>query len=51
MSEKGPSPEFKKKILEEVKRLTDAGEEEEANNLLKVYFPDEHSDTETDSSS
>ena len=49
MSEKGPSSEFKKKILEEVKRLADAGKGQESNDLLKAYFPEEYSDTETDS--
>ena len=36
----GPSTEFKKKILEEVKKLSDKGESTEAYELFKVYFPD-----------
>ncbi len=36
----GPSTEFKKRILEEVKKLSDKGERIEAYELFKVYFPD-----------
>ena len=35
----GPSTEFKKRILEEVKKLSDKGERLEAYELFKVYFP------------
>ena len=38
--EEGSSPEFKKKILEEVKKLTNHGKHKEASELFKIYFPD-----------
>jgi len=36
----GPSTEFKKRILEEVKKLCEKGEHTEAYDLFKVYYPD-----------
>jgi hypothetical protein len=33
------SPEFKKKILEEVRRLTNHGKHKEASELFNIYFP------------
>ena len=35
-----PSEEFKKRILEEVKNLTNKGRHQEALELYKTYFPD-----------
>ena len=40
MDGEGSSPEFKKKILEEVKKLTNHGKHKEASELFKIYFPD-----------
>jgi hypothetical protein len=39
MGGEGSSPEFKKKILEEVKKLTDQGKHKEASELFNIYFP------------
>jgi hypothetical protein len=39
MGGEGSSTEFKKKILEEVKKLTDQGKHLEASELFKIYFP------------
>ena len=39
MDGEGSSPEFKKKILEEVKKLTNHGKHKEASELFKIYFP------------
>ena len=33
------SIEFKKKILEEVKKLTNHGKHKEASELFSIYFP------------
>ena len=33
------STEFKKKILDEVKKLTNHGKHKEANELFNTYFP------------
>ena len=33
------STEFKKKILEAVKKLTDHGKHKEASELFEIYFP------------
>ena len=33
------STEFKKKILEEVKKLTNQGKHKEASELFNIYFP------------
>jgi hypothetical protein len=33
------SIEFKKKILDEVKRLTNHGKHKEASELFEIYFP------------
>jgi hypothetical protein len=33
------STEFKKKILEEVKKLTNNGKHKEASELFDIYFP------------
>ena len=35
-----PSEEFKKRILEEVKNLTNKGRHQEALELYKTYFPE-----------
>jgi hypothetical protein len=40
MGGEGSSTEFKKRILEEVKKLTDHGKHKEASELFKIYFPD-----------
>ena len=40
MDGEGSSPEFKKKILEEVKKLTNHGKHKEASELFQIYFPD-----------
>jgi|TARA_B100001094_G_C18177122_1_gene798539 hypothetical protein len=37
----GPSKEFKDRILEECKRLNNAGEHIEASHLFRTYFPEE----------
>jgi hypothetical protein len=39
MGGEGSSTEFKKKILEEVKKLTNHGKHKEASELFKIYFP------------
>jgi hypothetical protein len=39
MGGEGSSTEFKKKILEEVKKLTNYGKHKEASELFKIYFP------------
>jgi hypothetical protein len=39
MGGEGSSTEFKKKILEEVKKLTNQGKHKEASELFKIYFP------------
>ena len=39
MGGEGSSTEFKKKILEEVKKLTNHGKHKEANELFNIYFP------------
>jgi hypothetical protein len=39
MDGEGSSPEFKKKILEEVKKLTNHGKHKEASELFNIYFP------------
>jgi hypothetical protein len=39
MDGEGFSPEFKKKILEEVKKLTNHGKHKEASKLFNIYFP------------
>jgi hypothetical protein len=39
MDGEGFSPEFKKKILEEVKKLTNHGKHKEASELFNTYFP------------
>jgi hypothetical protein len=39
MDGEGSSPEFKKKILEEVKKLTNHGKHKEASELFSTYFP------------
>ena len=36
----GASQSFKKRILEECKKLTNDGKHIEANQLFKTYFPD-----------
>ena len=36
----GASPSFKKRILEECKKLTDEGKHIEASHLFRTYFPD-----------
>jgi len=36
----GPSTEFKKRILEEVKKLRAKGERLEAYELFKAYYPE-----------
>ena len=40
MGGEGSSTEFKKRILEEVKKLTDQGKHKEASELFRIYFPD-----------
>ena len=40
MGGEGSSTEFKKKILEEVKKLTNYGKHKEASELFQIYFPD-----------
>jgi len=40
MGGEGSSTEFKKKILEEVKKLTNHGKHKEASELFQIYFPD-----------
>jgi len=40
MGGEGSSTEFKKRILEEVKKLTDQGRHKEASELFRIYFPD-----------
>ena len=39
MDGEGSSIEFKKKILEEVKKLTNHGKHKEASELFNIYFP------------
>jgi hypothetical protein len=39
MGGEGSSTEFKKKILEEVKKLTNKGKHKEASELFDIYFP------------
>ena len=39
MDGEGSSIEFKKKILEEVKKLTNHGKHKEARELFNIYFP------------
>jgi len=39
MGGEGSSPEFKKKILEEVRKLTNHGKHKEASELFNIYFP------------
>jgi hypothetical protein len=39
MGGEGSSTEFKKKILEEVKKLTNQGKHKEASELFDIYFP------------
>ena len=39
MGGEGSSTEFKKKILAEVKKLTDQGRHKEASELFNIYFP------------
>jgi hypothetical protein len=39
MGGEGSSTEFKKKILEEVKKLTNQGRHKEADELFQIYFP------------
>jgi hypothetical protein len=36
----GASQSFKKRILEECKKLTDEGKHIEASHLFRTYFPD-----------
>ena len=36
----GASQSFKKRILEECKKLTDNGQHIEASHLFRTYFPD-----------
>ena len=36
----GPSTEFKKRILDEVKKLCEKGERLEAYELFKAYYPE-----------
>ena len=36
----GASPSFKKRILEECKKLTDNGQHIKASQLFKTYFPE-----------
>ena len=36
----GASPSFKKRILEECKKLTNEGKHIEASHLFRTYFPD-----------
>ena len=40
MGGEGSSTEFKKKILEEVKKLTNYGKHKEASELFQIYFSD-----------
>jgi len=40
MGGEGSSTEFKKRILEEIKKLTSQGRHKEASELFKIYFPD-----------
>jgi hypothetical protein len=39
MGGEGSSTEFKNKILEEVKKLTNQGRHKEASELFEIYFP------------
>ena len=39
MDGEGSSTEFKRKILEEVQKLTNHGKHKEASELFKIYFP------------
>jgi hypothetical protein len=39
MDGEGSLTEFKKKILEEVKKLTNHGRHKEASELFNIYFP------------
>jgi hypothetical protein len=39
MGGEGSSTEFKRKILEEVQKLTNHGKHKEASELFKIYFP------------
>lgn len=39
MGGEGSSTEFKRKILEEVQKLTNQGKHKEASELFKIYFP------------
>jgi hypothetical protein len=40
MAGEGSSTNFKRKILQKVKELTDNGKHKEASELFKIYFPD-----------
>lgn len=40
MGGEGSSTNFKSKILQKVKELTDQGKHKEASELFKIYFPD-----------
>ena len=40
MGGEGSSTNFKLKILQLVKKLTDEGKHKEASELFKIYFPD-----------
>ena len=40
MGGEGSSTNFKRKILQLVKKLTDHGKHKEASELFKIYFPD-----------
>jgi hypothetical protein len=40
MGGEGSSTNFKRKILQLVKKLTDEGKHKEASELFKIYFPD-----------
>jgi len=39
MGGEGSSTEFKKRIMEEVKKLTNQGRHKEASELFNIYFP------------
>ena len=39
MGGEGSSTEFKKRIMEEVKKLTNQGRHKEASELFSIYFP------------
>ena len=40
MGGEGSSTNFKRKILQKVKELTDQGKHKEASELFRIYFPD-----------